>query len=64
MLSNTSRQKNKVMKIEVEEEEADSDTPPAFPHKMSVPEKAITQKGHLGSMTNNIVVSHPSCFFL
>ena len=38
-------------------------TPPAFPHKITVLEKAVRQKGHLGNSTSKTVVSNPNGFF-
>ena len=39
-----------------------SETPPAFPQRITVLEKAIRQKGHLGSSIKNIVVKGPTGF--
>jgi len=63
ILSNTVKQKKAVIKIVVEDEWESSDAPPAFPQSIMVLEKAIRQKGHLGSNINKIVVSNPACFF-
>ena len=63
ILSSTVKQKKAVIKMLVEDEWVSSDAPPAFPQSIMVLEKAIRQKGHLGSNINKIVVSSPACFF-
>jgi len=63
ILIKTRKQKKEVTKVVVAEVCVSSDTPPAFPHKITVLEKAIRQKGHLGSSTRKIVVSSPIGFF-
>jgi hypothetical protein len=63
MLTNRVKQKKPVIKIVVEDEWVSSAAPPAFPQSIRVLEKAIRQKGHLGSNTSKIVVSSPAWFF-
>ena len=64
MLSNTDTQKKEVIKMVVAEEEelVISEMPPALPQSITVLEKAIRQKGHLGNSIKNIVVIRPACF--
>ena len=63
--SKTVKQKKEVIKIAAEDDDVwvNSDAPPAFPQSIIVLEKAMKQKGHLGSNTSNTVVSNPNCFF-
>ena len=66
MLSNTDTQKKEVIKMVVAEEEelVISETPPALPQSITVLEKAIRQKGHLGSSIKKTVVSRPTGFLV
>lgn len=66
MLNSTIKQRIEVIRIVSGEryECVCSDTPPAFPQRINVLEKAIMQKGHLGSTIKRMVLNNPVGFFI